>query len=38
MIIYTGKAKGLTYEMIVRAYLIYTRPIEKLEATDFNWN
>ena len=38
MILYNGKNKGMTSEAIKKAWLVKTRPIEPLEAVDFNWN
>lgn len=38
MILYVGKAKGLTREAITRVYLKATKPIEQLEALDFSKN
>ncbi len=35
MILYSGKAKGMTREAITKAWLKQTREIEPLEATDF---
>lgn len=38
MILYSGKAKGMTREAITKAWLKLTREIEPLEATDFGEN
>jgi len=38
MLLYSGKAKGMTREAITRAYLKATRPIELLETVDFSKN
>ena len=38
MILYSGKAKGMTREAITKAWLKLTRKIEPLEATDFGKN
>ena len=38
MILFIGKAKDLTYEAIVRAYLLATRPVESLESAGFPLN
>lgn len=38
MILYSGKAKGMTREAITKAWLKLTREIESLEATDFEKN
>jgi len=39
MIIYNGKAKHLTYKMLLWAvYIQLARPIERLESADFNLN
>jgi hypothetical protein len=38
MILYSGKAKNMTREVITKAYLKATRPIELLEAVDFSKN
>ncbi len=35
MVLYSGKAKGMTREAITKAWLKQTRAIELLEATDF---
>ena len=38
MILYSGKAKGMTREAITKAWLKLTREIEPLEAVDFGKN
>ena len=38
MILYSGKAKGMTREAITKAWLKLTREIEPLEAIDFSKN
>ncbi len=38
MIIYIGKARGLTFREIWLAWVKFSRPIEKLEAVDFSRN
>ena len=38
MILYSGKAKGMTREAITKAWLKQTREIEPLEAVDFSKN
>ena len=38
MILYSGKAKGMTREAITKAWLKRTRELELLEATDFGQN
>ena len=38
MILYSGKAKGMTREAITKAWLKLTREIEPLEAVDFSKN
>jgi len=38
MILYSGKAKGMTREAITKAWLKLTRKIELLEAIDFSEN
>jgi len=39
MILFSGKAKDLTYKMLLWiAYFLLTRPIEKLEPEDFSKN
>ena len=38
MILYSGKAKGMTREAITKAWLKLTRDLEPLEATDFSKN
>jgi len=34
--LYRGKARGMTKEEITKAWLKYTRPLERLETGDFN--
>ena len=38
MILYSGKAKGMTREAITKAWLKQTREIEPLDAVDFGIN
>ena len=39
MILYNGKAKGLTFKaLLYRVFWTLARPIEQLEAVDFNMN
>jgi len=38
MILYNGKAKDYTYQLLLLAALRLTRPIEKLELCDFSKN
>ena len=38
MLLYSGKAKGMTREVITKAWLKLTREVEQLEATDFSKN
>jgi len=38
MLLYTGKAKDLTYKMLLRNWVKQTRPLERLEAADFSKN
>ena len=38
MILYNGKAKDYTYQILLLAALMATRPIEQLEPEDFSKN
>ncbi len=38
MILYNGKAKDYSYQLLILAALKATRPIEKLEPCDFSKN
>ncbi len=38
MILYNGKAKNYTYQLLMIAALMATKPIEKLEPEDFSKN